>query len=286
MAAAAPASVSPPGQGKLLPGLVGAALSEPFCLRCRQPPCPERGPRSPRPSAEVPPLLADGLGEQIAARPYRRSKSQAAAPSSEQRPAPPRPPSPGTLRPAAPWRQPGPSSAAGKRGRHRADREPAPRAPAEQPPGSWEPQAEHPRQVRPLPSAPSRHGGTLGPQRRATRGPLEPRISLGSGEGQEPLAVRRVRASRTLCLKGWDRAPSKPRSRGARPPPSRRGWSLPQAPPALPSARPSTTGSVAAGSRRSLPPASALPKADPDTPSAVPPPAPPCQLRGRGSLPL
>lgn len=46
MATTAPASVSPPGHGKLLPGLVGAgtAPSEPSCLCCQQPLCLETGP--------------------------------------------------------------------------------------------------------------------------------------------------------------------------------------------------------------------------------------------------
>ena len=68
MATTVPASVSPPGQWKLLPGLTaaGTAPGKPSCLRCRQPLRPETGPRCRRLSAEASPLLADGLGEQIA----------------------------------------------------------------------------------------------------------------------------------------------------------------------------------------------------------------------------
>lgn len=145
MATTAPASVSPPGQEKLLPGFVGAALRKPFCLCSRQPPCPEMGPRGARPSAEVPPLpsLLMALDSRLQRGRIRHSKSQGAAPALPAHPV------------RAPWGQLTTSQRTG------------PRQSSHQAPGSR-------RQSIPSRSHPSPlHRGTLGPQRRSDAGGRE-----------------------------------------------------------------------------------------------------------------
>ena len=156
-AATAPASVSPPGQGELLPG-----LALPRGARLPQPLRPPTGPRRHSLSTGAAPLLAGGLGQQIAAqlRQALRNAGFSAFPPHE----------PGRGRPEtwclpslAPWGRP-----CWEPGGHQADQEPAPGPPAKQPPASGCRRQSIPSGSHPSPLPWGEMGGCWAPSMKAT----------------------------------------------------------------------------------------------------------------------